>query len=302
MFPNINISFPLSTSPLSVLSSESRLFWLFTKRDLIVTVVPCSLFMLVSLSTLSQPLAYISNFLLGLVYFALFIYQFTVSNQIHGLEEDKIDKPDRPIPSGLVSLDEANVRYVVLVLAYLTLGTLLNVFWWTILWVLVTYFHNVQGWDKKWATKNILAMGLGVLSMLGAAWCIIGNLTITSYTWIIAIALWIGFTSAIQDFRDQEGDALNGRKTLPLLVGDVKARKIMIAIYAVVMVFIINVFIFLSTSAPVITYAICALLAIWHIVMMVRLWKLRTPAADKTTYNALCLLYCVLLLSSFCIF
>jgi 4-hydroxybenzoate polyprenyltransferase len=256
--------------------------------------------MLVALASQTQPLASTGNFLLGVVYFALFIYQFNVSNQINGLEEDKIDKPDRPIACGLVSLEEAQLRYVSLVSAYLILGSALNVFWWTILWVIVTYLHNTKGWDKNWFTKNVVAMSLGIFSQLGAAWCIIAPLTATVSTWIIAVGLWIGFTSAIQDFRDQEGDQLSDRKTLPLLVGDSNARKIMMAIYAIVMLPLIAVFISLSASIlPIVTYIICTIIAVWHIAIIVRLWKFRTPDADKTTYNSLCLLYCTLLLASF---
>ena len=302
MFPN-STSSQLLSYPLLVFSRELQLFWSFTKRDLIVSLISGSLFMFVALNAQAQPLAKISNFLLGVVYFALYIYQFNVSNQIYGIEEDKIDKPDRPIPSGLVSLEEAYARYAILAASYLLLGTLLNVFWWSLLWVLVTYFHNAQGWDKQWATKNVLAMGLGTFSQLGAAWCIIGPLTMTSYTWVLAVALWIGFTSSTQDFRDQEGDSLNGRRTLPIIVGDSNSRKIMIAIYGVAMLAIVPLFAFLAANTfSIITYAICAIIAVWHIVIMVRLWKFRTPAADRKTYNALCLLYCVLLLSSFCIF
>lgn len=286
----------------AALFREWNIFWMCTRRDLIISILAGAFFMSIPLSTLEYSPANFSNFLLGIVYFAFFIYQFDISNQINGVEADKIDKPDRPIVSGLVSLEGANMRYIALIFAYLTLSIFLNVFWWTLLWVIVTYFHNAQKWDRHWFTKNILAMGLGSFSQLGAAWCIIAPLTTTAYCWIIVVSVWLGVTIPLQDFSDQEGDKASNRKTLPLLVGDLKARKIMIAIWTLAMLSTTAVFMFLSMgSFFYMSYVFGALFIVGHLIIMARLWKYRTPKEDKLTYNLQTILYCIILLSSFCI-
>ena len=284
------------------LNREWRLFWAFTKRDLLFSVLSGSIFMLVALYTQVPTLPKLGSFLGGILYLTLYLYQFNVSNQIHGLEEDRINKPDRPLVSGLISLEEASIRYMVLVFLYLALSILLQVFWWTVLWVIATYLHNARGWHQHWFTKNIIIMSVGTFVQLGASWCIMAPLSATTFAWIAAVSLWGGTVILIQDFRDQEGDQLLNRKTLPLSFGDANARKIIMVVWTMILLYIIGVFLFLSIDAFLTTsYLFCLLFIFGHLAIMLRLWKYRTPEEDKLTYNLLGALYCVLLISSVCI-
>lgn len=298
MLPTNQFFLSISHLP-TALFREWQIFYSCTRRDLIISIVAGVIFMLIPFD---YSLAKLDNFLLGIVYFALFIYQFDISNQIHGVEADKLDKPDRPIVSGLVSLEGASMRYNMLVVAYLTLGVLLNVFWWTLLWVVVTYFHNAQKGDANWFTKNVLCMGFGAFAQLGAAWCIIAPLTTTAYCWVIVVSVWLGITMPLQDFSDQAGDKASNRKTLPLLVGDSTARKIVIGIWAIAMLLVTTTLMFVSADSLLnISYILATIFIIGHLVIMTRLWIYRTPKQDKLTYNLQVILYCIILFSSFCI-
>ncbi|KAJ7628920.1 hypothetical protein FB45DRAFT_748815 [Roridomyces roridus] len=55
----------------------------------------------------------------SLAYFVLYLYTFNIADQITGLDEDRINKPDRPLPSGLLSIRETYVRLCLLTAAYI---------------------------------------------------------------------------------------------------------------------------------------------------------------------------------------
>ncbi|CAG8842772.1 19670_t:CDS:2, partial [Racocetra persica] len=42
----------------------------------------------------------------------------------------------------------------------------------------------------------------------------------------LSVFFFVMFTLQVQDFRDQKGDSLIGRKTLPILIGDVACRRV----------------------------------------------------------------------------
>ena len=88
------------------------------------------------------------------MYGYLYLYTFVVANQIHGVKEDKINKPDRPIASGLTSLAAAKVRWVVLTGLYLVYSYFLGVERWTVLWIATTIAHNFLGFSNWGPTKD----------------------------------------------------------------------------------------------------------------------------------------------------
>ncbi|CAF0831822.1 unnamed protein product [Adineta steineri] len=71
---------------------------------------------------LSGPIS-ISNllysWLLSLIYIYIFYVQFNNSNDIAGVEGDRIDKPERPIPSNRVSIKRAWHLYYITVMIYI---------------------------------------------------------------------------------------------------------------------------------------------------------------------------------------
>jgi len=282
---------------------EVELLWKFTKTDLLVSVVSASIFMLVALfSASSVNLQSLGYFGLGLCYFIFYIYPFDISNQLEAIEEDKINKPFRPLPSGMIDERAAYFRYYLGTAIYLALGAFLGVFYWSILWVTVTYFLNFGGLDKNWITKNFVSMGLGTAAQLGAAWQIIGPLSPSAIIWISLISFWVGLTSCTQDFRDVVGDRKTGRKTLPIVAGDQNARIITIVFWAIMSVSVAVVYFHLQQGLFWLDLALILPALACHFYIIYRLWFLRTPKADSKTYLTQCLLYCYLLLLSVYIF
>lgn len=64
-------------------------------------------------------------------------------------------------------------------------------------------------------------MGLGALSMLGAAWTMGGSIVTDSvWKWMIVLSIYVALTASLQDLRDRDGDKLIGRRTTSLILGD----------------------------------------------------------------------------------
>ena len=158
----------------------------------------------------------------ALLYFFLYQYSFNLSNQIAGVEEDKINKPDRPIPSGLITLQGAKHRWYVVAALYIIAGMAIGNVWSSLLWIIAMSLHNDCGWDKHWFTKNSIIMVIGVIVQAWASWSIVyGSLWMSrDYTFFLgAILFYVGTTLNIQDLRDADGDYQCGRKTMPLQFG-----------------------------------------------------------------------------------
>ena len=102
---------------------ELDIFFAFSWRDWSTTVIPSFIFSIgAARSSVLPPRLLFYRYLVLLPWSILFIYSFNLSNQITGVLEDQMNKPDRPIPSGKVTLEGAKLRRVVAISAYLSLS------------------------------------------------------------------------------------------------------------------------------------------------------------------------------------
>jgi len=146
-----------------------------------------------------------------------------VANQIDGVKEDKINKPDRPIASGRTSLGAAKLRWLILTTVYFAYSSYLGVERWTILWILTTIAHNFLGFSNFGPTKDG-CMGAGCIAQLMAAWTIGGAPSDMGWQWVKYITLYMSWPIPLQDLRDVPGDKAQGRKTTPILMGDLPGK------------------------------------------------------------------------------
>ena len=167
---------------------------------------------------------------------------FNLCNQIAGTEEDKIDKPDQPIPSGLLTLQGARYRWYLITALYILAGIAIGNVWSCFMWISVTLMLCNGGWDKHWFTKNCISMTLGTLSIGWSAWSIVSGCfwMNTSYTvTTVALSLYIGVTSNAQDLRDVEGDKKTGRLTMPICFGMSASKKLLSVMFTVSPIFLL---------------------------------------------------------------
>lgn len=171
----------------------------------------------------SIPLKYL--FLLS--WLTPYVYFFNLSNQITGVDEDRIDKPDRPIPAGIVTLDGARRRWILALSAFLLVAAFKPILLpETISWVFTTAFLSLTSAGNHWFGKNCVAMTVGAWSLLNGSWKAIAPWTPKSQRFAIAVAVWAGLLVQIQDLRDIKGYAVVGRKTMPLVFGERATRWI----------------------------------------------------------------------------
>lgn len=279
----------------SGLLRELRICWLFSAGDLTATVVPATIFAVaawastrVSVASLPQVLAEC------LVYFWLYIYTFNLSNQLTGIEEDRRNKPHRPLVVGLVTPRGAKWRLIWATAAFLALGAVLQVLEWTVLWIAAWAFHNLFGGARTLWGKNA-AMVAGTIAQLAAAWQIVTPLTPAAWTWIAAIAIPLSVLVSLQDLRDIDGDMAVGRRTAVVVFGETACRWFFAAAFAsypIAMHFLVY------RNAPVPAALLGLIAALLSYVIAYRVLRCRNRRADHTTYLFYTYWYCLTLASA----
>ena len=286
---------PIPELPIAeLLAREVNISWRFIQYNVLSTIVPGTMFLVVALIAnqvdMRQWLGYIS---LAILYFWFFVYTFDLSNQYVGRAEDKINKPSRPIPSKLVTVEGTLIRWVIISAFYLLTASAFGVLFWACMWLFVQILHNYAKWSWHWLGKNAL-MGVGVFVELAAAWQLVAPLNPTVLGWITTLSIVLFVVVAVQDLRDIPGDHAVGRRTMPIALGEMNTRW------------------FLSVALGLIPTTICAvyvqyidlsILAYAHWVVMVllcfsiayRILLFKDKRSDAIAYRFLVIWYIVAL-------
>ncbi|KAI6015867.1 UbiA prenyltransferase family-domain-containing protein [Pisolithus microcarpus] len=196
--------------------SDLYTVFLFTQSDIRLALIPVTLFA-VAAAPLSSPLRLIDTVL----WIWLHSLQCDVANQIKALDEDRINKPSRPIPAGRITVHDATILRWALVPICLAFSALYGVqlTFVSLLMLLFTAWYNERDGDKEPLSKNVLtAIMYGCLEM-GGTLVAARDHTQLSLTGQIATGLTVAvFSSTLhaQDFKDADGDRQTGRRTFPI--------------------------------------------------------------------------------------
>ena len=207
---------------------ELDIFFAFSWMDWSFSIIPSLIFSIGGARSSGSSLTVLApRYILLILWNTCFIYFFNLSNQITGIVEDRLDKPHRPLPSGKVTLAGAKKRLIVVLLVWLLASIRASVLDQMLCWTLTTAFLTLTAAGNHWFGKNTAALTAGTWALHTASWKIIAAETEqgTRYAW--TIAFWAGVATHVQDLRDIEGDAANGRKTLPIVYGDRCSRALM---------------------------------------------------------------------------
>ncbi|KAF4605188.1 hypothetical protein EYR40_003971 [Pleurotus pulmonarius] len=149
---------------MNAVKRELRLFFDFTWRDWTVTLIPGFIVATMAVKHASLPAWNVVRFV---PWGACFIYFFTLSNQLVGLEEDRINKPDRPLPSGKVTVKGARRRWAIALVAFVAVA-LLNgrLIVETATWVGTTVFLCWTPYGGHWFWRNSVALSAGAWALL----------------------------------------------------------------------------------------------------------------------------------------
>ncbi|TDL26779.1 hypothetical protein BD410DRAFT_782838 [Rickenella mellea] len=272
---------------LSPIYRELDIFLGFSWRDWSTTIIPGSIFAIGAMPGLPIP-SIITNYLFLVSWLTPYIYFFNLSNQITGVDEDRINKPDRPIPSGKVTISGAIRRWAAALSTFIGISiyepSLLPE---TICWVLTVAFLCLTSAGSHWFGKNCVAMTTGTWALLSASWKAIAPATPKSNTYVYAVSLWAGLITHIQDLRDIQGDAAVGRKTLPLVFGDRGSRLIITFLLLPAAYWVL----WMGDIVRLAPFT----LAMTHIILAYRIMQAGGPRYDHKTYMFYTYIFCLIL-------
>jgi 4-hydroxybenzoate polyprenyltransferase len=270
---------------------EIVLSWQFIKNDISATIVPTTLFMIAAWNSSGGSVYDLATALgNGLIYFWLYVLTFCLSNQLVGIDEDRINKPNRPLVIGMVSYRGALLRWVAMMLLFSLLGWWLGLLRWALLWQAAIVLHNFGGWSKHWFGKHTL-MGVGIVAGLAPAWELVLPLTAQAWRWILFFACAILPLIATQDLRDTCGDRAIGRRTFPIVFGEGPTR-IMLSLGFMLLPIAMHTLLMRQLSDTWHTQLCSAILAGLSLLIAARLLLYRSCAADQRTYTLFTYWYC----------
>lgn len=281
----------------SLLSRELYIIWKFSNTnifDAILLIITTSL--TAWFYNESSWDSFIPTLFWSVIFSFLYITTFTTANQLNSIDEDKLNKPYRLIPSGQLNQKQVFKRMIIYSIIYLLISLYLGILYISIGWLVLVYLHERFSFNHHWFTKNIVIMPLGAIVLHASAWEIATPLEPKVWIFYILLSTWCALSMNLQDFRDQEGDRNIGRKTLPLLYGDKKAR-----LYQALILFFISPLLYSSiilsqtgisegfTRPFVIVVLIIQTLLNWFIAF--RLLRYKTSKQDNITYHCWVIFY-----------
>ena len=213
--------------------------WLFTYSDIKTIIIPKVLFGVATLlsgrnltinsrPTISTVIRCIP---LIMLWTWINLLPLDISNQrsAESILEDKANKPWRPIAAGRLTAQEARVlmfgAYAVAIFVSLRLGCPLE----CVAIMLLGWVYNVmEGGNQSLLARNLINASGYMLFASGTAKvaCAYSGTKMRqdSLSWLFLLGGVIATTIQFQDLYDQEGDAMRGRRTIPLIAGDRMAR------------------------------------------------------------------------------
>ncbi|EIW74578.1 hypothetical protein CONPUDRAFT_67100 [Coniophora puteana RWD-64-598 SS2] len=192
------------------------ILFLFTKSDIKTILVPVTAFAALSARSIS-----FGAHLRSTLWIWLHLLQFCIANQVRNPKEDSMNKPWRPIASGLIS--QANARSLRWAVCFICLGYSYfsgTLFISTSL-SLAIFLNNDMSMDSHWLSRNFwVAYGYAMFNggamkvICSTSECIPENRFLRACIFVSSI---IFTTVQAQDFRDAAGDIASGRSTLPVV-------------------------------------------------------------------------------------
>ena len=267
-------------------------FWLFTESNFTTFVLPNTAFGLlgalsgphltsqVDVSTMQVfkrlPVVILFN------WSNVLIFDFANQRGAESVREDLINKPWRPLPRGRVSSEQTRRLMIVMIFVVLALNYLLGVWRETALLLILTWVYNdLKGGDEV-VRDFIIAVAFALYNHGSLVLATEAHTDISDrgYIWIAIVSGVILTTMQVQDLKDQAGDRVRGRCTMPLTLGDPISRRL-IAIGVVLWSFFCAYF----WSCQPIPYILISILG--GFIAFRAVWKC-SPAEDSRTWRLWC--------------
>jgi len=144
-------------------------------------------------------------------------------NQCCDMEIDKVNKPSRPIPSGMITLRSAYIIVIFLYSASEFLAMLVNREFLILASVglIISILYSLRPFrlrDKFIVSNLSIALGYGVLNFL-LGWCVYKPTLLAPLPVIAFLTVFDFFANMSKDYRDAKGDAAFNSRTVPIVLG-----------------------------------------------------------------------------------
>lgn len=280
---------------------EFYINWLFIKRDIGTSTIPGLIFIVAAwYSQETHDTDLHSALAQGVLYFFLYAYTFCVPNQMVGIEEDRIDKPYRPLCRGLVTYRGAKNRWIGSMVLFSIMGWHLGVFEWTLLWQVCILLLNFGGLGQEWPTRHF-TIGLGQMAQMGAAWQMLAPVTPVVWSWMLLVATVSMPLVGLQDLPDMAGDRATGQNTFPVVFGETKSRGMLCVSFLLLPILIhFGLLLPVGLSVKVILLDLGQTIISWIVALRIILYD--TPEGDRRTYILFLYWYSFLLASAIFLF
>ncbi|CAF9911456.1 MAG: hypothetical protein ALECFALPRED_007327 [Alectoria fallacina] len=283
---------PHATKTRRTLLYHAYSLWLFTFSDLKTILVPKTAFGIITL--LSGPVLTKSSWpgwltifrclplIMMWIWLNLLPLDMNNEHREDDVQEDKNNKPWRPIPAGRLSIEETKrlmlAGYIAAMLGSAYLGALPE----CLALIVQGWIYNELGAaNGSYLTRNLLNATGYMTFAAGAAKvaCIHSGTTMQkgAYVWLMLLGMVIATTIQFQDLYDQKGDRARGRRTVPLVLGDGSARlsvELPVAVWSL----LCPAFWRLSVQGFILPVVLGA-------VIIFRLFRYRDVSADKTSFK-----------------
>ncbi|MBT3603340.1 MAG: geranylgeranylglycerol-phosphate geranylgeranyltransferase [Candidatus Latescibacteria bacterium] len=220
------------------------------------------------------PLQISAHLLLAALSAALITGGGNVLNDLCGVTEDQINKPQRPLPSGRTSRTSATALTVLLLLSGLTIGFSLPISAFLIALTAVIVLISYNFWLKR-----IPILGNLSVSTLGGLAFLYGGFAAQAYQpalWPAAFATLFHLGREIlKDLEDIIGDRILSGSTIPLSWGRSLTRTLITFIFSTLI--ILTPFPALIDTYGNVYLAIVSLLNLSLIYVLIRLWRTDKP-------------------------
>ncbi|TFG18436.1 MAG: hypothetical protein EU531_00315 [Promethearchaeota archaeon] len=200
------------------------------------------------------PQKFVLNIILGIIAYIFIAGSGMVINDIYDIEIDRINRPQRPIPRGSITIGQAQFLFII----YLTVGLIASVFNSAlnilgISNIIIAVIFGLIGWVyAKWGKRSgflgniIVSISFSIGLIYGA---VLNSSIIPIYIYFFFFTSFFLLLSreVIKGCEDIEGDKLQGVKTLAIRIG-IKKSKYFSTIFAIMAIF----FFILTYFTPII--------------------------------------------------
>jgi geranylgeranylglycerol-phosphate geranylgeranyltransferase len=191
-------------------------------------------------------------------------------NQICDLENDRLNKPKRPLPSGQLSLGEAMSFTTLLYLMSIVLVAFINTQVLVIYLVaaVATYLYSARPFRLKSRTflsNFTIALIRGNLLKV-AGWAAIASVTRTLEPWYIGsiFMLFLMGATTTKDFADVDGDRAAGCITLPVRYGAATSARLISPFFIFPWLLLpVGIWTQQLSANPTLIFALGAVMALW---------------------------------------